>query len=254
MIDEIQSLLEQYRTWLRDKTSIRQVNDWVEITTPYMDRHNDLLQIYAKRSEDGFLLTDDGYILDDLEQSGWRMEGNHRLGLLIVTLNGFGVQRVGNELQVQVSRESFAQRKHNLVQAMLAVNDLFYLAQPRVENLFYDDVVSWLDSSQIRYVPNAKFTGASGYDHLFQFSIPRSAQQPERILRTINRPTREQAQIAAFSWIDIREVRPERARAYAILNDSARNVSPNVLEAMRSYEVRPVIWSEREQVREELAA
>ena len=70
MIDEIQSLLEQYRIWLRDKTSIRQVNDWVEITTPYMDRHNDLLQIYAKRSKDGFLLTDDGYILDDLEQSG----------------------------------------------------------------------------------------------------------------------------------------------------------------------------------------
>ena len=254
MIDEIQSLLEQYRIWLRDKTSIRQVNDWVQITTPYMDRHNDLLQIYAKRSKDGFLLTDDGYILDDLEQSGCRMEGNHRLGLLTVTLNGFGVRREGNELQVQVSRENFAQRKHNLLQAMLAVNDLFYLAQPRVENLFYDDVVGWLDKSEIRYVANAKFTGASGYDHLFQFSIPKSTQQPERILRTINRPTREQAQIAAFSWIDIREVRPEGARAYAILNDFGRKVSPNVLEAMQSYEVRPIVWSEREQVREELAA
>ena len=254
MIDEIERLLKEYRAWLRDKTSIRQVNNWVEITTPYLDRHNDLLQIYAKRSQDGFLLTDDGYILDDLEQSGCRMEGNQRLGLLNVTLNGFGVKRAGKELQVQVSRESFAQRKHNLVQAMLAVNDLFYLAQPRVESLFYEDVVSWLDLSRIRYVPNVKFTGASGYDHLFQFSIPRSERQPERILRTINRPTREQAQIAAFSWIDIREVRPEGARAYAILNDSSRVVPPNVLEAMQSYEVHPVIWSEREQVREELAA
>ncbi len=254
MIDEIQSLLEQYQTWLRDKTTLRQVNDWIEITTPYMDRHNDLLQIYARRSNGGFLLTDDGYILDDLEQSGCRLEGKHRLGLLAVTLNGFGVQQVGNALQVHVSRESFARRKHNLLQAMLAVNDLFYLAQPRVENLFYEDVVNWLELSQIRYVPNAKFTGASGYDHLFQFSIPKSTEQPERILRTINRPTREQAQIAAFSWIDIREVRPEGARAYAILNDSERMVPPNVLEAMRSYQVRPVIWSEREQIREELAA
>ena len=125
---------------------------------------------------------------------------------------------------------------------------------PVSKNLFYDDVVGWLDKSEIRYVANAKFTGASGYDHLFQFSIPKSTQQPERILRTINRPTREQAQIAAFSWIDIREVRPEGARAYAILNDFGRKVSPNVLEAMQSYEVQPIVWSEREQVREELAA
>ena len=254
MIDEIQGLLEEYRTWLRDKTILRQVNDWIEITTPYLDRHNDALQIYAKRSDGGFLLTDDGYILDDLEQSGCRLEGRHRLGLLTVTLNGFGIQRVGNELQVQVTAESFAHRKHNLLQAMLAINDLFYLAQPRVESLFYDDVVKWLDISNIRYVPNAKFTGASGYDHLFQFSIPKSIEQPERILRTINRPSREQAQISAFSWIDIREVRPEGARAYAILNDSERRVSASVLEAMQSYEVQPVIWSQREQVREELAA
>ena len=254
MIDEIQGLLEEYRTWLRDKTILRQVNDWIEITTPYLDRHNDALQIYAKRSDGGFLLTDDGYILDDLEQSGCRLEGRHRLGLLTVTLNGFGIQRVGNELQVQVTAESFAHRKHNLLQAMLAINDLFYLAQPRVESLFYDDVVKWLDISNIRYVPNAKFTGASGYDHLFQFSIPKSIEQPERILRTINRPSREQAQITAFSWIDIREVRPEGARAYAILNDSERRVSASVLEAMQSYEVQPVIWSQREQVREELAA
>ena len=254
MIDEIRNLLDQYRAWLRDKTTLRQVNDWIEITTPYMDHHNDLLQIYAKRLNDGYLLTDDGYILDDLEQSGCRLEGSHRLGLLNATLNGFGVRQEGNELQVQVSAESFAQRKHNLLQAMLAVSDLFYLAQPRVESLFYDDVVKWLDASQIRYLSNAKFTGASGYDHLFQFSIPRSAAQPERILRTINRPNRNQAQATAFSWIDIREVRPAGARAYAILNDSERRVPPNVLEAMQSYEVQPIIWSQREQVRAELAA
>ena len=254
MIDEIQTMLDEYRTWLRDKTVLRQINDWIEITTPYLDRHNDRLQIYARRSDGGFLLTDDGYILDDLEQSGCRLDGSHRLGLLAVTLNGFGVQRVGNELRVQVTTESFAQRKHNLLQAMLAVNDLFYLAQPRVESLFYEDVVKWLETSNIRYIPNAKFTGASGYDHLFQFSIPKSVAQPERILRTINRPSREQAQITAFSWIDIREVRPEGARAYAILNDSERRVSATVLEAMQSYEVQPIVWSQRDQVREELAA
>ena len=254
MINEIKSLLDQYHDWLRDKTSLRELNDWIEITTPYMDRHNDLLQIYAKRSGDGYLLTDDGYILDDLEQSGYRLEGNRRMGLLSLTLNGFGVQKIENELQVRVTSDTFARRKHNLLQAMLAVNDLFYLAQPRVANLFYEEVVNWLDTSRVRYITNAKFTGASGYDHLFQFCIPKSTEKPERLLRTINRPTREQAHLTAFSWIDIKEVRPEGARIYAILNDSQKNVPSSVVEAMKNYEVNPIFWSDREQMREELAA
>jgi len=48
MIDEIQVLLDKYLQWLKDKTVLRQVNDWVEITTPYLDRHNDYLQMYAR--------------------------------------------------------------------------------------------------------------------------------------------------------------------------------------------------------------
>ena len=41
----------------------------VEITTPYLDRNNDYLQIYAQRA--GFVfLTDDGLTIGDLEQTG----------------------------------------------------------------------------------------------------------------------------------------------------------------------------------------
>ena len=254
MIDEIQSLLDQYWDWLRDKTTLRQLNDWVEVTTPYMDRHNDRLQIYARPAGEGYLLTDDGYILDDLEQSGCKIDGGNRAALLKMTLNGFGVQQAGNELQVRASNGNFPSRKHNLLQAMLAVNDLFYLAQPRIASLFYEDVVAWLEECQIRYIPNAKFTGASGYDHLFPFIIPKSTRQPERMLRPINRPNRDQAQAMAFSWIDIKESRPPGSRAYAILNDSESPVAPSVLDAMRSYDVEPVVWSAREQARAELAA
>lgn len=254
MINEVQALLDQYWVWLRDKTTLRQVSDWIEITTPYLDRHNDRLQIYAKRRDGGFLLTDDGYVLTDLEQSGCKLDSARRQALLKITLNGFGVQVNGQALEVHASSDNFALRKHNLVQAMLAVNDLFYLASPVVASLFYEDVVAWLDLSEIRYTPKVKFTGKSGYDHLFDFVIPRSRQQPERILRAINRPSRDTAQAMAFSWIDTREVRPPESRAYAILNDSEHSISESVLDAMRNYDVKPVLWSGREQVREELAA
>ena len=254
MIQDIQALLDRYWTWLRDRTSLREINDWIEITTPYLDRHNDCLQIYAKRTNGGFVLTDDGYVLDDLEQSGCKIDGPKRQALFKTTLNGFGVQFDGKVLEIRASADNFALRKHNLVQAMLAVNDLFYLASPTIASLFYEDVVSWLDLSDIRYTPSVKFTGKSGYDHWFDFVIPKSRTQPERVLRAINRPSRNTAQAMAFSWIDTREVRSPETRAYAILNDSEQMVSENVLDAMRNYDVHPVPWSARDEAREELAA
>lgn len=254
MIGEIQGLLDRYLAWLRDRTVLRQIADWVEITTPYLDRHNDYLQIYAKRENGAYLLTDDGYVIEDLEQSGCTIESVKRQALLLMTLNGFGVKLNDKRLEVRASAESFALRKHNLVQAMLAVNDLFYLAAPTVASLFYEDVVAWFDANEIRYTPKVKFTGKSGYDHLFDFAIPKSRRRPERIVRAINRPNRDTAEALAFSWIDTREVRPPDSRAYGLLNDSEHPVPSGVVEALRSYDVSPVIWSDREKVKQELAA
>ena len=254
MIEEVQSLLDRYWIWLKDRTSLHQVGDWIEITTPYLDRHNDYLQIYAKRANSGFVLTDDGYTVEDLEMSGCKIDSAKRQDLFKTTLNGFGVQTNGKALEVRASEHNFALRKHNLVQAMLAVNDLFYLAPPVTASLFYEDVAAWLDLSGIRYTPNVKFTGKSGYDHRFEFVIPKSNVQPERMVRTINRPSRDTAQTAAFSWIDTRDERSPGSLAYAIVNDSGRQIQESVMDAMRNYDMRTVPWSERDNVREELAA
>lgn len=254
MIQDIQRLMDAYHAWLRDKSVLRQVDQWVEITTPYLDRHNDYIQIYAKRSNGGFLLTDDGYTIDDLEQGGCKLESRKRQDLLKMTLSGFGVQLDGKSLQVHASPDNFSLRKHNLVQAMLAVNDMFYLAVPMIASLFYEDVVAWLDVHDIRYTPKVKFTGKTGYDHLFDFVIPKSRRQPERIIQTINKPSRDTAQAVVLSWVDTKEVRSADSRAYALLNDTEQPISSAVLDALRSYEVKPVVWSQREDVREELAA
>jgi len=218
------------------------------------DRHNDYLQIYARKSNGGFVLTDDSYTINDLEQSGCKLESPKRQDLLHMTLNGFGVRLDGHALEVHASPENFALKKHNLVQAMLAVNDMFYLAVPMVASLFYEDVVSWLDLIEARYTPKVKFTGKSGYDHLFDFVIPKSRKQPERVLQTITRPSRQTAQAVVWSWIDTKEVRAPDSRAYALLNDSEEAVSSAVVDALRSYDVRPIRWSQREDLREELVA
>ena len=254
MIQDVQKLLDAYLAWLKDKTQLRQVDDWVEITTPYLDRNNDYLQIYARKENGSYVLTDDGQTIGDLEQTGCKLNSPKRQDLLKMTLNGFGVQLQDQRLEVHASPDNFALRKHNLVQAMLAVNDMFYLSVPMVASLFYEDVVAWLDLHDIRYTPKVKFTGKTGYDHLFDFVIPKSRRQPERIIQTINRPNRDTAQAVAFSWIDTKEVRPPDSKAYAFLNDLENPVSTTVLDALRNYDVMPVMWSKRDALREELDA
>ncbi len=254
-VPEIEKLLHDYRTWLLDRTTLRQVNgDWVEITTPYLDRHNDALQIYVRADNGGYVLTDDSYTTHDLEASGCNLHTDKRQDLLKMTLNGFGVKLQNEALVVHATVETFPLRKHSLIQAMLAVNDLFYLAKPVVESLFFEDVVSWLDVNEVRYTPRVKFTGASGYDHLFNFVIPKSRKEPERIVQALNRPTRDTAMLFIGAWNDTRETRPTDSRAYAMLNDVDQPVSGSVIDALRNYQINPVPWSIRAKVVSELAA
>jgi len=254
MIEEVRDLMDQYLAWLREKTTLRELKDCVEVTTPYLDRHNDYMQFYVKRNKGGYVLTDDGYVIGDLKLSGCKLDSAKRQDLLKMTLNGFGVQMDQEALVVHATPDNFNLRKHNLVQAMLAVNDLFYLAVPMVASLFLEDVTAWLDLHEVRYTPKVKFTGRSGYDHLFDFVIPKSRRAPERILQAINRPSRDTSQAVAFSWVDTKEVRPPDSQAYAFLNDAEQTPSSAVLDAVRNYEVKPVLWSERETVLQELAA
>jgi len=254
-LHDIKAMVDNYHHWLKDKTALRQIdNDWVQVTTPHLDRHNDCLQIYIRKENGGYLLTDDGYIINDLIDSGCALDSPKRQELLKTTLAGFGVQLDGEQLFLKTTPENFALKKHNFIQAMLAVNDLFYLASPYVASLFYEDVTAWFDLADIRYTPKVKFTGKSGYDNMFDFVIPRSRRQPERIVQAISNPKKEAANDLVFKWFDTRETRSEDIRIYAFLNDGAARISSAVVNALKNYEIQPVSWSEREHVREELAA
>jgi hypothetical protein len=254
MLHDIQRLMSDYNAWLQANNNLREVGDWVEITTPFLDRNNDQIQIFAKRENGHFRLSDDGYTIRDLESSGCNLATPKRQELLALTLNGFGIKLDRDELYVNAANDNFPLRKHNLVQAMLAVNDLFFLAEPVIRSLFYEHVVTWLDENEVRYTPKVKFTGQSGYDHLFDFVVPKSRKAPERIISAINRPNRSHAESFLLSWTDTQKVRSPDSLAYAFLNDEGQSVPSAVPDAFEAYKIRPILWSQRENVLAELVA
>ena len=247
-------LVSLYANWLKERIKLKAIGDTCELTTPFVDRHNDYLQIYVKASNSGMLLTDDGYTLRDLEISGLEFNTDRRKSELKSVLNGLGVNLRGESLEVEARPDNFPQKKHNLLQAMLAINDLFVLAPPKVSSFFREDVENYLSLHDIRFTKDINFIGKSGFNHHFDFVIPPSRKQPERVLRTINNPTKNNVSAMIFSWDDARKVRSENSIAIAVLNDQDREIASDTLHALKAYEIEPLAWNKRDKYIDKLAA
>lgn len=254
ILEHGRGLVESYLKWLKDRTALREVGDWLEVTTPFLDRHNDYIQIFVQKNGEAYQLTDDGYTIEDLEQSGCKLNTSKRQGILETTLNGFGVKLEDGCLTVQATESDFPARKHLLIQAILAVDDMFYLAEPHVAALFREDLAGWLEDHDIRYTESIKLSGASGYDHVFDFVISGSREIPDRLVRAFNTPSRKVVESMAFSSVDTREARPRKSDLFAFLNDQNSPVPQTVADGLREYEIEPVPWSKRDAVLDRLAA
>ena len=127
-IRDYQGLVNSYIQWFRQKITVESSIDGVcEIVVHFLDRHNDYLKIYLKRSDSGFILTDDSHtILDFVFSSGHKITPENRQQILFI-LDAFGVRLVEDELTVEARTDNFPQRLHNFIQAIIAVNDIISL-------------------------------------------------------------------------------------------------------------------------------
>lgn len=246
-------LIDSYLAWLRSKFDTKQMDEYCEITTPLLDRHNDHLQIYLKNTDNGMLITDDSYIISDLLASGLDINNKKREALLNSILKRFGISRENDNLIVKATSSDFAQKKHNLLQAMIAINDLFYTSRSNVVSIFFDEVVSFLNDNNIRYTEDIQLIGRSGLTHNYDFIIPKSKTEPNRAIKVVSNLTRDKAKVILFSCSDTQEIRPDIV-IYPFINDTDHSISTDIISAFKEYSLKPVLWSERSQYISELVA
>ena len=120
-LDAIDSLQYLYSGWLRGKITIADhAHGWVVITTPFLDRRNDCIQLYARwKGKDEILLSDHGYTLEDSIGMAGRVIDKDELKVI---LNGFGVKRKKDSLEISTSHGDFPLKQNNLIQAMIAID------------------------------------------------------------------------------------------------------------------------------------
>ncbi|MDY3739007.1 MAG: DUF1828 domain-containing protein [Selenomonadaceae bacterium] len=89
-------MIDKYLKWIKDNTvETKQDNGWTEVATPFMDRHNDGLIIYVKEDADNITISDDGYIIGDMEMSG--LDVNKRMKTIENFMRGYGVHVTDNK-------------------------------------------------------------------------------------------------------------------------------------------------------------
>jgi hypothetical protein len=244
---ECQRLIDQYFQWLRKELEVKEFEGYCQISTPFLDRNNDAIEILIEKRDGSLRLTDDGYTIRDLRASGLEFTTEKRKGHLDAILNGFGVMRQDDEIFVISSLEDFPQKKHNLVQSLLAVNDMFVMAEAHVVSLFKEDVAAYLEQFRVPAFSDLKLSGKSGLDHKFDFGLPKTDGNPQRVLQAINNLTKDYATSLAFAVTDVRLLRAESLGAFAMVNDTIRPSSEEYLSVLRIYDIHPLLWSNRQE-------
>lgn len=253
---DFRRVVDDYLKWVKDNTVVKTIEEGAvcSITTPLLDRHNDHIAIYLEKKEYGIMLTDDGYTIADLKMSGLDLGTPKRQAMLTTILNGFGVKIAqSNELFIEATLENIGQRKHSLLQVILAVNDMFFLAQETVQSLFKEDVELYFRTHDIFFARDIKLTGKSGFDHNIDFLIPSSKSKPERLIKTVTNPKKEQIMLAIMAFGDIVQVRGDKMSSCVIYNDLEKKILPDAVSALNSYGIKHIPWSQKERCQQEFA-
>lgn len=143
-IDDASIIIDEYAKYIRSNMIATQQGDAVCISTPMLNRNNDCMNVYVVDGETGgYVLSDMGETISDLELSGFKMT-SQRIEKMQSVLAGYGVRISDGELCVSASSEALPFRMNMLLQAMASVDDMYMLSQGSVRNLFADDIGAWM--------------------------------------------------------------------------------------------------------------
>ena len=243
---DIKEMIDNYANWLKNKISIEKIGEYYELTTPFMDRFNDYLQLYVKKDkDDSITLSDDGYIIDNLISSGFSMKSEKRRFMLEKIIQNHSLKLEGNVIIGNATKTTFPQKKHQMIQAMLTIDDMFVASTEKVKNFFVEDIITFFNANNIYYTPDFSFVGKSGSNYTYDFHLQKTANQPGRFCKALNTIDESKRNLTIFNWLDIQEKRQYGEKLIVIINDK-NYIKDSHLTAFDNYEIPTVLFSKIE--------
>jgi len=246
----IDKLVDDFYYFLKQRTIVSEIpsSEWVQISTPFTDVFNDVIEIYAKKQNGKIILSDDGNTIRNLELNGIEISRSaNRKSLLEKILINYGVILENQELIVEANELNFPQKKLNLLSAISEANDLYLTSKHTVTSLFKEDVKKFLDEIDIVYTPYFISKGSTGLEFTFDFQI--AYKQTEILIKAFNTINKLNLPHFLFTWEDVKQIREKQTEkkviGLAILNNVEREVKEEYIEALSSKGAEYILWTER---------
>lgn len=246
----LEEQVDQYYRWLKSKTHIlpEEQDEWALISTPFLGLFNDTLEIYAKRNNGQIILSDDGKSLRDLDLVGVSISRSPaRKEMVKNLLVGYGVTMRGDEIIAKATDSNFHQKKHDILHAMLALNDFYVLSKSTVSKAFKDDVREYLNEQDIVYTSEFISRGIAGIEFVFDFQI--AYRNQEIVIKSFSRANKVYLSSFLFAWKDVKKYREnatgKNVAGIAIINDENKPFPEEYTHALEKERTGYMLWSGR---------
>jgi len=258
MIENVRNLVKNYYEWLINKADVLALegSDWVLVGTPFENFMGDLIDLYIKVNGDEIIISDRGETLSNLEFAGIEINrSKKRKEIFESILASYGVMSDGEEIFVKTSEKDFVKRKHQLIQAILQINDMFFLSREHITSIFKEDVRRFLeDELEIPVAQDIILRGKSGLEFNIDFFI--TTKKSEKMLKASNSVNKSLVATFLFAWEDVKEIRAKKKplEAIMIINDTDRKISEDYLSALKQKGADYILWSKRYEEADKLIA
>lgn len=226
-MDKVALLENQYYAWLKNDLVFSKLDDdYVSISTPFIDSNYDNINLYARfvgNSRDRIEVSDFGYTIYNLENAGINLKRSKTSRKIFdQILVDFGVDGSDDNLSITTSLDRFPIAKTRLLQAIMRINDLVYLNKENVKTAFNDLVAKFFDDNNVLYTPSIEISTPDGLASHFDFSIP-NRRFGERLVKTASRPNDINA--AKVFNFDVKVTQDTRPAMFIFLADDANHQS-----------------------------
>lgn len=156
-----------------EQFSCSTVNGFVRIRTPYLYPDGDFIDLYLKKKEDDYILTDLGETLRWLRMQTVSIKRTEKQEELIRdTLSTFKVEKYRGMLILRFSKkEEIAAAVTDLSQAVFRISDIWFTFKTKTFKSIVDKVAKFLGEQNIKFETNKQFDGLSGRKRKVDFYI-----------------------------------------------------------------------------------
>lgn len=180
-----------------------------------------------------------------------------RQRLINSVLNQFNLKLDNDEIITNVTNQSFAQSKHNLIQGILKIYDLSMTTKSNVSNLFYEEVFKYLYEEEIIGSAKVAVSGESGIKYSIDFITPGTKSKAEKLVNFANNLVFNTITNDAFIYRDVKFNRPVRnnlePQMVIIANDVDNPINDRARQAAEYENISIVKWSDKQQIKSLLA-